>query len=68
MDLKDCIPLQIYRENGCIIVKWLHMGEKRYGDPFFEDTVYRLKCSNPSKAVTESGEKELLILSLSRDL
>jgi hypothetical protein len=33
------VPAHAYWENGTFVVDWVYLGDKRYDEPFFEDTI-----------------------------
>lgn len=39
---KGWVPIRVYWEQGSPVVDWCYMGEERFTDPFFSDTIERL--------------------------
>ena len=42
MLLKNWLPIHSFEENGMELCKWMYLGNKKFTDPFFEETI--IKC------------------------
>ncbi len=38
-DLSGWVPIRLYREAAATMVDWCYLGEKRFTEPFFDDTI-----------------------------
>jgi hypothetical protein len=61
--LKDWIPYKLFEEGGADVCRWLYLGEKKFTDPFFDNTISicrklpennrRIKCVSSAEVLPE---------------
>ena len=65
--LKDWIPYKLFQEGGTDLCRWLYLGNKKFTDPFFEDTIgkskslpensQRIKCVSSAEVLPEWAQQ-----------
>ena len=60
MNQEKRIPIKIFWKQDQLRVVWINIGEVRFTEPFFDDTIRRCRSSIPGQVMTETGSDELL--------
>lgn len=47
--LANWVPLQPYKSATAVLFEWLYLGEKRFSEPFFDDTVLACRRAYPDQ-------------------
>jgi Sulfotransferase family len=58
-DMNQWVPERVRWGGTGPLVEWIYGGGRRFTEPFFEDTVHRLRCASPADIRRQTGMEEL---------